>query len=82
MGRGVETSVLNWLKNHYLSRNKCETLFATYSPTKKNKPVEDLFDKHGFDVVGKTDDRTDYRLENAQLELQRCDWITLQTLTT
>jgi len=78
MGRSVETSVVNWAKEYYLVEKQLPEIRAKFVATKKNKPVETLYDKQGFSVVSKSGSEAAYQLDSKQFEKMNCDWIEFQ----
>ena len=77
MGRGIETSVVNWLKDYYLKNQNLSRIVATYIPTRKNIPVKDFFIKQGFEQNGVDEGKVNYRLNSNESTSIKCDWIEL-----
>lgn len=78
MGRGVEKAILNAMKRYYFEVKGLSALTARYLPTKKNVPVQSLYEEAGFTVIARTDSACDYKLSADQLSYQDADWIDLQ----
>jgi len=79
MGRGIETAVMNVLKNKYLVAGAFEKIIAMYIPTKKNIPVLDFFNEQGFTVLNHHEDNsTCYELVNVNAELLDCPGIEIK----
>jgi FkbH-like protein len=76
MGRGIETALLNHIKTRLLEHRGLLEARARFLPTAKNKPVECLFESHGFRV---TETRSNgeklYALGRSEARLESCDWI-------
>ena len=53
LGRGVENAFLYYCLSKIKKRG-CKLVNGYYNKTKKNKQVEEFFDKRGFKLVGKT----------------------------
>jgi FkbH-like protein len=76
MGRGIETAVMNHIKQLYRTVAEAAGLEAEFRPTPKNKPAADFFEKQGFDLSGQAaDGETRYRLPSGRWEPQECSWI-------
>ncbi len=70
MGRGVETAVMNILKEKIFRPNKAVNILSTYIPTQKNIPVQDFFDSQGFSLLKKNKDGIKfYTLGNDNIKL-------------
>jgi FkbH-like protein len=80
MGRGIETALLNHVKSRLLEHRALLDLRARYLPTAKNKPVENLFESHGFWVseARPTGEKL-YALGRSEAKLESCDWIQVLT---
>ncbi len=50
MGRKIEDVIIQCISNFYRKSN-CRKLTATYICTQKNKPMEGLYDKLGFETI-------------------------------
>ncbi|HVY80859.1 MAG TPA: GNAT family N-acetyltransferase, partial [Steroidobacteraceae bacterium] len=76
MGRGIETAVLNDVKRLCFAEPGCERLLAQYRPTRRNAPVRELFETHGFRIV-ETDASgvKKYELAREHGAPTPCDWI-------
>jgi len=76
MGRGIETALFNHIKTRLLEHRGLLEVRARYLPTARNKPVENLFESHGFRV---TETRSQgeklYALGRGDARLESCDWI-------
>jgi FkbH-like protein len=76
MGRGIETAILNHVKELCFSRQTCAAIDAQYVPTAKNMPVREMYEAHGFELadIG-SDGSKSYRLERSRCASVRCDWL-------
>jgi FkbH-like protein len=77
MGRGIESAIMNHIKNRHLKKNKKDTVLeALYIPTPKNKPVENFFEEQGFEVSekNKTGEKR-YTLSGENAGEVTCGWI-------
>jgi FkbH-like protein len=80
MGRGLETALLNHAKSRLLDHRGVLDLRACYVPTAKNKPVENLFEGHGFRLLEKRPGGEKlYVLGRSEAKLEACDWIDVLT---
>ena len=76
MGRGIETAVMNHLKDWCFARPGCVAMTAEYRPSAKNLPVRDLYERHGFSVSAPEEPQAKaYRLEKSSSSRSPCDWI-------
>ncbi|MCL2698944.1 MAG: hypothetical protein FWE68_01390, partial [Defluviitaleaceae bacterium] len=72
MGRAIEDHVVAAVVKHYkdcgLARGVTQ-ISAAFIPTGKNKPVERLYDRLGFQIVSESNERTEYmfKIENVFL---------------
>lgn len=62
MGRRAEDEILAQVRG-MLERRGIRAVRATYLKTAKNKPVEGLFERLGFEVTGQCEGRKDYEAE-------------------
>jgi predicted enzyme involved in methoxymalonyl-ACP biosynthesis len=67
MGRAIEDQVIADVAKHYINRGFTR-IEASFIPTGKNKPVEWLYDRLGFEVVTHSKEQTEYVL-NLEKEL-------------
>ena len=82
MGRGVESAVMNHLKEWWFASPANRAMTAEYLPTPKNAPVRDLFERHGFEVAtDAVDAGRRYRLERLRSAPTPCDWISVEAET-
>lgn len=51
IGRGIETAVMNTIKEQILSKQGHEALLADFIPTKKNVPARSFYESQGFAKV-------------------------------
>ena len=56
-----------------------QTLTADYIPTKKNAQVEDFYDKVGFSIIENIDGAKRYKLNIADFEPKKVDYIKINT---
>lgn len=58
LGRGIEDKIIESVID------ECgEELTATYIKSKKNSQVEELYEKFGFEIISKTEDRKEYKFK-------------------
>ena len=76
MGRGIESAILNHIKQLCFTQSSCRILQTQYLPTAKNAPVRELYEQHGFLAI-ETDTRGAklYQLSREDLAFTPCDWI-------
>lgn len=83
MGRGIETAMMNKIKQDYLINEDYKKVSARYRPTAKNKPVTDFYGTEGFNVVsGESPDEvlaeTTYMISKQYVQLRECTGITIR----
>lgn len=73
MGRGIETAMMNKIKEDYLLNGSFEQIHAIYSPTAKNIPAKKFYETEGFDVVS-TDSsgKKNYIVNKQCMQLHEC----------
>lgn len=76
MGRGIESAVMNHIKERFSKNEQPCVLEASYEPTAKNKPVKTFFDQQLFEIAGSTQQGGKlYRLIPENLKPVECSWI-------
>lgn len=79
MGRGVETAIMNNIKQHLTTSPHLETLEAIFIPTAKNVPAMNYFSDQGMHNRGiEADGSIRFSLSRNEVALCDCDWITLE----
>jgi FkbH-like protein len=74
INRGVETAMLHWLAAQARSEGLA-ALEGWILPTKRNVPVRDLFERHGFSLAETTAEGGRWRLNLADSSLDVPDWL-------
>lgn len=74
MGRGVETSLMNHIKQQFILRRELQVLTAEFLPTAKNKPAEPYFIEQGFKPAAEGAGQF-YALNKNDVSVKPCDWI-------
>lgn len=74
MGRGIETAIMNTIKQRYIEHLDKLRITAKYLKTQKNTPVKNFFENQGFSVVNTTtdDDEINYSLSQADTQILDC----------
>ena len=76
MGRGIETAIMNHVKQRLVQDRSGLELRGRYLPTAKNKPVETFYDEQGFRLLESSSSGEKlYGLRRDEVRLQPCDWI-------
>ncbi|MCK5359667.1 MAG: GNAT family N-acetyltransferase, partial [Gammaproteobacteria bacterium] len=81
MGRGIETAMMNKIKEDYLMNDDFEKISAIYLPTVKNKPVTDFYGTEGFDVISdESSVEKKYIISKQRVQLRECVGITIRSV--
>ena len=76
MGRGIETAMINFIKQEYFGRRNVGSLNALFIPTLKNMPAQQFYSEQGFDTVsGDSSDELRYTLLVDKSSILNCHWI-------
>lgn len=76
MGRGIETAIMNHIKQRLLEDRSGLELRGRYIPTPKNKPVETFYDEQGFRLLESSSSGEKlYGLRRDEAKRVPCDWI-------
>jgi FkbH-like protein len=75
MGRGVETAIMNYIKQAFVERTELSQLTAEFVPTPKNKPAANYFAEQGFHPAGEAAGLL-FRLDKSETRIKPCNWIT------
>jgi len=79
MGRGIETAIMNKIKQDYLFGQRIDCLEAEFIRTTKNEPASSFYVNQGFDVLdGATSEHQTYRLRLESAALLPCPGIELR----
>jgi FkbH-like protein len=54
IGRGIETAVMNTIKEEFLQKQRHEAMLADFVPTRKNVPARTFYASQGFSLVGES----------------------------
>ncbi len=74
MGRNIEFAFVDFIMTFFRGRG-CETVYAQYLPTQRNKPVADFFDRCGFHVVVEMNGKKRYSLDIEEYKMQNIEYI-------
>jgi FkbH-like protein len=77
MGRGIENSIVNWLKEYFFTVQNFAQITATYISTKKNIPIKNFLPEQGFKQEYEENDKVYYSLKATELQFIQCGWIEL-----
>jgi FkbH-like protein len=76
MGRGIETAIMNHVKQRLVEDRSGLELRGRYFPTPKNKPVETFYDEQGFRLLESSSSGEKlYGLRRDEVKRVPCDWI-------
>lgn len=74
MGRGVETAIMNFIKQQFGTQAHLSVLSAEFIPTEKNKPAAGYFAGQGFRPSAQHSGPP-YVLHKKDIVIHPCDWI-------
>jgi len=75
MGLGVETAFLERIYCDAV-RERVVRLVGEYVQTKKNQPVKEFYDQHGFSLLADDNGRQEWMLDVAASPIKKPSWIT------
>jgi FkbH-like protein len=78
LGRGIETCIMNNIKQDFLQSGKCSILQGLFSRTAKNKPASTFYTDQGFSLITDNEEQQHYELSNKALQLLDCPGISMQ----
>lgn len=79
LGRNFELTIFDFLINRLREKN-IKTLYAKYKKTVKNSQVHSIYDKLSFELLDKSEEQKDYKLELDNYKLNAIDYITIKVL--
>jgi predicted enzyme involved in methoxymalonyl-ACP biosynthesis len=78
IGRGIETAVMNTIKEEFLSTRGYAALLADFVPTKKNVPAQAFYESQGFARVAEAEPgRQSFRLDADQASPIDCPHVAI-----
>jgi FkbH-like protein len=78
IGRGIETAVMNTIKEEFLSTRGHAALLADFVPTKKNVPAQAFYESQGFARVAEAEPgRQSFRLDADQANPIDCPHVAI-----
>jgi FkbH-like protein len=77
LGRGIETCIMNNIKQNFLLNGKCTILQGLFSQTAKNIPASTYFTDQGFKQTTGDEKEQHYELSSKALQLLDCPGISL-----
>ena len=81
MGRGIESAMMNKLKEDYLIKGQFNQLAASYLPTDKNTPARDFYPDEGFEIASEqASGKIKYIINSRDVQYTRCTGITVRSL--
>jgi len=78
LGRGIETFIMNNIKQSFLRNGACSTLQSQFIQTAKNKPAAPYFTAQGFVKTEGDEQQQHYELTSDQNQLLACPGIEMQ----
>ncbi|HWM92293.1 MAG TPA: HAD-IIIC family phosphatase [Thermoanaerobaculia bacterium] len=76
MGRGIETAIMNHVKQRLVEDRSGLELRGRYLPTPKNRPVERFYEEQGFRLLESSPSGEKlYGLRRDEARIEPCDWI-------
>lgn len=77
LGRGIETCIMNDIKQHFLMSDKSSVLTGLFIKTTKNQPASTFFTSQGFKRTTGDEIEQHYELPDKELQLLDCPGISL-----
>jgi FkbH-like protein len=78
IGRGIETVVMNRIKEEFLLNQRHQALLADFVPTKKNVPAQSFYESQGFARVAESESgRQSFRLAADQARPIECPHVAI-----
>ena len=78
MGRGIETVMINNIKNECFEKKDIQSIESSYTPTLKNKPTLEFYETQGFNLAQETESKSKiYNLNRDQSNLIDTHGITI-----
>lgn len=78
LGRGIESCIMNNIKQDFLLGGKCSVLQGLFSQTAKNMPASTFFTDQGFQLTTGDEKQQHYELSSKASQLLDCPGINLQ----
>jgi FkbH-like protein len=78
LGRGIETCMMNTIKQDFLLSGKCNVLKGLFCQTAKNMPASSFFKDQGFEPTIGDSKEQHYELSTQAAQLLDCPGISLQ----
>ncbi|MTI78527.1 MAG: HAD-IIIC family phosphatase [Marinobacter sp.] len=72
LGRGLETFIMNQIKNEYLFEKGLECVTASFIPTAKNLPAASFYNEQGFTKAGQSEVEELYEIRKKDAKLIDC----------
>lgn len=81
IGRGIETAMMNKIKDDYLIKGNFAQVSASYQPTAKNIPVCEFYENEGFELTSSTPSGEKmYMLNRQQAQLREATGIKVRSV--
>jgi FkbH-like protein len=77
LGRGIETSIMNDIKQNFLMNEENAMLKALFFQTAKNKPASEFFTDQGFTLIDGDEREHHYELPSKAVRLLDCPGISV-----
>jgi FkbH-like protein len=78
IGRGIETAVMNTIKEEFLQTQRHPALLADFVPTKKNVPARAFYESQGFARVAESESgRQSFQLRVDEARLIDCPYVAI-----
>ncbi|MEA2693532.1 MAG: hypothetical protein QOJ16_2919 [Acidobacteriota bacterium] len=78
LGRGVESAVVNAIKERFLADPRSTELHGRFVPTARNRPAEGFYEREGFRLVTQEAGESLYALTRQEVRPTPCPWIAVE----
>lgn len=74
MGRNIEKAIMNYIVDYYSNLGFNE-IFSTYFPTVKNKPVLEMYEDFGFEILNEDEGKKYYKVKMSEYAHQKVNYV-------
>jgi FkbH-like protein len=78
LGRGIESAVVNAIKQRFLADPTLALLRARFVPTARNRPADGFYERQGFRLVQRSESESLYAVTREEVRETPCPWIAVE----